>query len=121
MKRGFQILETRSMNNNIEFNQVDDVFYIYLCDRRVEPKPNGEKILGSGGLGDNDCTIFYDSRNDYPTYVHELGHNFGLEHTFIDQDVPPIVIGAKNSTANYMDYTKKCFMFFKFQWDIINK
>ncbi|HHW79955.1 MAG TPA: hypothetical protein GX742_04020 [Acholeplasmataceae bacterium] len=49
------------------------------------------------------------------TYIHELGHNRSLNHTFEKYNIP------KNSTDNYMDYSGAGrTMFFKKQCEILN-
>jgi hypothetical protein len=58
--------------------------------------------------------IFKSNANNWETFVHEIGHTFGLEHPFDDKSY------IKGSTTNFMDYTPKMDMFWKWQWKIIN-
>ena len=56
----------------------------------------------------NDC-------NPLVTSVHELGHNHGFQDLYIEY--PSIF----NDTFNFMDYSKKRNMFWKWQWNEIFK
>jgi hypothetical protein len=58
--------------------------------------------------------IFKPALTDWETFVHEAGHNFGLKHPFETNGF------IQGSSSNYMDYTLKKDMFWRWQWGIIN-
>lgn len=92
------------MGRQIPGGETLGIHYIYLCTQGVN------RGRGIGAVGGKTSVIFIndDDRdnisisNKYRTFAHELGHNFGLRHTFAPQ-----VNGRElrmGSTKNIMDY-----------------
>ena len=73
-------------------------------------RPEEEKRLGKPLY----LIISYQARNKYTTYVHELGHNRSLHHTF--ETGTPI---SKYFTFNFMDYSANRNLFFKQQFEYL--
>ena len=51
----------------------------------------------------------------WETFVHEIGHTYSLKHPFDMSNQY-----RKGSTTNFMDYSPKINMFWKWQWETIN-
>ncbi|MDR0558700.1 MAG: hypothetical protein LBG92_00890 [Prevotellaceae bacterium] len=97
---------------------------IVIANRNHEKEGNHR----TQGFNNGIYSIIYNSAIlDYTTYVHELGHAFGLEHPFPETDkdgtpkthlMPDIQQGT---SRNFMDYAPVTDMFWKWQWDDLRK
>ena len=73
--------------------------------------------------------ISKNGKNDYKyTYVHEIGHNLNLSHTFDERDSEGNLIECnfsglrkKQTKENIMDYHIEANFTIKKQWEIVNK
>ena len=63
--------------------------------------------VGAGGVSKRNI-------NHWGTFVHEIGHAFDLKHPFDNPNYD------KYSTSNFMDYSLRTDMFWRWQWLIIN-
>ena len=57
--------------------------------------------------------LFKNVLTNWGTLIHEMGHTFGLGYTFGTNGF------IQGSSTNFMDYTSKRNMFWKWQWKII--
>lgn len=92
---------------------------------------NGICTLDGNGVWGDMVVIFADGLNKVNTCPHELGHSFGLPHTF--EPNTSYHKFHKGYTENYMDYLNRMdgtmntfhtkanpvFTFYKWQWDIM--
>ncbi len=78
-------------------------FVVFIVDKEGAISSSGGKLNGIAKWPktgeDNYLVIYYNAKENYDTYIHELGHNFGLQHPF--GQFPNI---QKYSTKNIMDY-----------------
>ncbi|MBO7142869.1 MAG: hypothetical protein J6V76_07160 [Bacteroidales bacterium] len=64
--------------------------------------------------------IFKNGINNFSTYVHEMGHIIGFQHTFeTEPDYLGGNRGTKKSTENFMDYSDSKLMLWKTDWEQI--
>ncbi|HEX8577210.1 MAG TPA: hypothetical protein VF677_13025 [Flavobacterium sp.] len=92
---------------------------------RTSAKSNEE--VGAGVLGSGITVITKTAISDYKdVYVHEIGHNLNLNHTFKQNDnqgkpmMTDFGLNKAQTKENYMDYDIKPNAIVKKQWDIAN-
>jgi hypothetical protein len=80
---------------------------------------NREMVGNVGGFGSQNTSVvlFLPTVGDqWRHYIHEIGHTLGLSHPFEMNSQY-----HKGSTPNFMDYSPTQNMFWKWQWETINK
>ncbi|GHV58440.1 hypothetical protein FACS1894182_10760 [Bacteroidia bacterium] len=82
---------------------------IFLINNRTMTE-----VLGFADTPGNYIVIFNPALTNWGILTHETGHTFGLKHPF---DTNGFI---KGNSTNFMDYTPKRNMFWKWQWEIIN-
>jgi hypothetical protein len=92
-----------------------DYIIFIINNRNYAKRPNGGRV--SGFSMNKDVVLLKMSNEDWETVVHELGHCLDLKHPFAEY---PNDIN-EGDTNNYMDYSPKINMFWKWQWDIMRK
>jgi hypothetical protein len=98
-------------------SNIEQRFYVFIVDKKGALL-HGGNLNGKGEFPEkakpNYAIIYYNAKNNYSTYVHELGHNQGLKHPF--QEFPTIY---KYSTYNIMDYGRIRYTFWYWQSKIL--
>jgi hypothetical protein len=108
------LLESEYRKTGKKINKNERIFFLI----------NNQQMTGVGGYApapDNNINntgysivIFKSNIGHWESFVHETGHTFGLQHPFDSQPY------RQGSTSNFMDYTPKMDMFWKWQWNIIS-
>lgn len=82
---------------------------LILADARCEYKipssdatPLSGSLSGLGDIGNKYCIIFNQSRNDYGTCAHEIGHTLGLIHSFYDAGADEAIKGKNDNIKDDM-------------------
>ncbi|MCQ2975557.1 MAG: hypothetical protein MJ211_12220, partial [Bacteroidales bacterium] len=104
--------EQMNLNNN------DYVLFV------TDIEPNNGSEDGIAEQHNPWSVIFKNGINNYSTYVHEITHCIGFNHTFEEKDSKSFggrgKKVSKNSTENFMDYSDSKIMFWKSDWVDIN-
>lgn len=142
-----------NLNSKINSDQ-NDITYIFLTNVSM-----GEEIIDSAGnstisaiegsatlepeSGKSDdqwgniMVMFHEGMKNTTTFLHELGHTFGLYHVFEDQNLDRFIMGHTDNMMDYeyhdngfeeataLDQNSKFsnmqYSLYRWQWELINK